>query len=205
MRLILAIMLAASIVFGASPTEIKISHGESKTLMESIIQSDTKYEAINDVINYLKALKAGSRHGSMDLQVGGGALVAAYSNLSVMNKGSTGDTLWIGGEHVLTSMAFGSTAGTSNYNTGSTATLTAASIVTGLNLGDTASYVTAALATTGTNKATHIIITLDTKGAVGNFVPIEVSTSADQATLTVNAASFQWGVDATANAFSFGY
>jgi len=185
------------IVLFAANTKITITHPETKTEMGAHINAATKHELINQVINYLQALRSGFKNGSMDVQVGEGDAVAASGTYTFATTANAGDTVVIAGT-TLTAVNFASTPSSSQFNVGSTAALDAAALVTAITANTTiAAYVTAV------RSSSAVTVTAKYKGLYGNKILTTESTSGTR--IKVSGASLTGGSEATANSYSFGY
>ena len=195
-KFIILFTLLATSVF-AVQTDISITHDDSKTQIQQIIKSTTGNELITEVINYLKALRAGSRAGTMDVQVGQGASVAASGTFVFTGVPTAGETCVVAGQ-TFTALANASTitdAG-AQFKLGTTAPTAATNLATAINAHSTiADFLTAASSSTST-----VTITADVKGTIGNAI----ATTESLSNCTAGGALFTGGVDVTANSYNFG-
>lgn len=175
-------------------TTVSITHSESTADMQRLLRS-TDTSAPNDMaiatMNYFGALVSGNRAASVDVQVAGGASVAATGTITLSSHVAT-DTVTVNGV-VFTCVASGATG--NQYNVGGTDTLTAVALAAAITATATALAAPAmVVATSATNVVT---LTAATKGVGGNAITIAISAHG-----SVSGARLTGGVAVTANSFN---
>lgn len=155
-------------------------------------------EECRAISNYLIAAESGLRACSYDVQVNGGASVAASGTIALSGVSTANDTILINGV-TLTCVASGAT--NNQWNVSGTAALQATEIARAINASST-SLVSGQVVATKTSTST-VTITAVLKGITGNTITIAKGTDGGSV-MTVSGARLTGGVAITANVYHLG-
>lgn len=177
-------------------TVITISSGDSTAqAQQDLYTASSPKVTAQKLSQYFQSLACGAKAGSADVQVDGGASVAASGTLTITHANlSATDTVTVGGV-VITARASGATG--NEFNIGADATADATALKNLIN--SSASFTGICTATSALGVVT---VTAAVKGTIGNAIGLAVS---DATAVAVSAATLTGGVAITANSFSFGY
>lgn len=175
----------------------------SQLLVKQI--SNQRQEA-QQVGSYFNALSAGDRMGSFDVQVNGGASVAATGTVTFSSFSTAADTILINGV-TLTAVASG--AVNNQWNVKGTSALQAVEVARAINASTTAlvsgSVIASVVGSVVTLTAASLVGGVITiyKGILGNAISIAKGTDAGTV-MTVSGARLIGGVATAANVYHFG-
>ena len=193
-KILVCLLLVSSMCF-AVVSKFTVTHDDSATQISSQIYAETKDEIINQVINYFKALKTGSRAGTLDVQIGEGDAVAGTGTLTFTGVPTAAETAVIGSV-TLTAVANASTSTSTQFQIGTTAANAATNFASTFNANSTL----AAVFTAAVSGSSAVVITCDYKGVTCN----EIATTDTLTNAAWGAATISGGSEATANSYDFG-
>lgn len=169
------------------------------TIQNLLLRSTTApREESRAISEYFVAASAGDRNCSYDVQVNGGASVAASGTIAFSGVSTANDTILINGT-TLTAVASGAT--NNQWNVKSTAALQAVEVIRAINASTTSlvsGLVVASLTSTST-----VTISAVQKGIPGNAITIAKGTDAGTV-MTVSGARLTGGVATSANVYHQG-
>jgi phage tail sheath gpL-like len=170
-----------------------------QTIKDVFLKSTTnaRGEALN-LINYFQAAASGERTCSFDVQVNGGASVAASGTITLSSFNTASDTIIINGV-TLTCVASGAT--NNQWNVKASASAQATEIARAINASSTSLV-------SGTQTASAaggvVTITAATKGIGGNAITLAKGVDAGSVMTVSGTGRLTGGTATTANVYHFG-
>ena len=161
-------------------------------------QTSNQRQQAEEVVNYFNGAAMGVRKCSMDIQVNGGASVAASGTITLSGVSTVGDTILINGS-TLTAVASGAVG--LQWNVKASASLQAAEIARAIIA--SATPIVSGIVTSTAVGAVVTVASLS-KGLSGNAVTLAKGTDAGSVMTVSGAGRLLGGVAVTPNLYRFG-